>query len=84
MYEDYDKVLTEWRDKGIIEMVPESKKDEESSHYLPHRPVIKEKSLTTRIRPVFDASAKDRHGKSLNLCLSKGVNMLDKIKNEWI
>jgi len=43
-----------------------AKWDEE--HYLPHRPVVKE-SGTTKVRPVFDASARERGQPSLNQCL---------------
>ncbi|XP_059052926.1 uncharacterized protein LOC131847378 [Achroia grisella] len=79
IYESYDKVFDEWLNLGIIEKVTNPDEHKGSSHYLPHRPVIKEESLTTKIRPVFDASAKDKYGKSLNICLDTGINMLDKI-----
>jgi hypothetical protein len=31
----------------------------EEGHYLPHRPVVKEASITTNIWPVFDTSARE-------------------------
>lgn len=40
--------------------------------FLPHHPVIKESSITTRGRIVFDASSKDDKGFSLNDALYKG------------
>ena len=54
--EDYSRIFDEWLADGIMERVP---REEESScgHYVPHRPVFKENSMT--IRPVFDASAKE-------------------------
>ena len=47
----------------------------DEGHYLPHRPVVKE-SGTTRMRPVFDVSARERGKPSLNQCLEKGVNLI--------
>ena len=35
-------------------------------YYIPHMPVIREDKLSTKIRPVFDASAKNNQGLSLN------------------
>ncbi|XP_011700215.1 PREDICTED: uncharacterized protein LOC105457307, partial [Wasmannia auropunctata] len=49
-------------------------------YYLPHRHVIKESS-TTRIRPVFDASAAGNDGFSLNQCLETGPNLIELIPN---
>jgi len=48
----------------------------DEGHYLPHRPVAKE-SGTTRLRPVFDAAARERGQHSLNQCLEKGVNLIE-------
>ena len=42
---------------AIIEETPAQKWDE--GHYLLHRPVVKE-SGTARVRPMFDASARER------------------------
>ncbi|XP_021959688.1 uncharacterized protein LOC110855589 [Folsomia candida] len=53
--------------------------DEVFSHYLPHRAVIKPESITTPIRPVFDASCKTRRTPSLNESLEKGPNLLEQI-----
>ncbi|XP_035227506.1 uncharacterized protein LOC118199704 [Stegodyphus dumicola] len=58
LYDAYGEVFSEWEQEGIIEEVPKSEIDV-TCHYLPHRHVVKENS-TTRIRPVFDASAKQK------------------------
>ena len=45
--------------------------------YLPHREVVKEDSNTTKLRIVFDASAKSgRDEVSLNDCLMQGPNLV--------
>jgi hypothetical protein len=59
---------------GIIEEVPMSQR--EAGHYLPHRPAVKENS-TTKLRPVFDASARERGRSSLNQSLQKGTNLIE-------
>ncbi|GFS58725.1 integrase catalytic domain-containing protein [Trichonephila clavipes] len=57
--EKYHEVFREWLAEGVIEEIP-GKELPVRTHYLPHRPVIKETSATSsmKIRPVFDASAK--------------------------
>ncbi|XP_051160117.1 uncharacterized protein LOC127280858 [Leptopilina boulardi] len=72
---DYGEVLKSWLVEGIIEEVEEGNLDQEC-HYLPHRPVFKENS-TTKIRPVFDASAHKKGYPSLNQCLETGPNMIE-------
>jgi len=71
---EYEEVLEDWLRTGIIEEVPMSQRDE--GHYLPHRPVVKENS-TTKLRPVFDASAREQGRPSLNQCLEKGTNLIE-------
>lgn len=81
---DYDKVLSDLENESIIHEVPRREEDSAGLtgdsnipiFYLPHRPVLKESSLTTKIRPVFDASAKGPNGVSLNDCIEAGPNLL--------
>ncbi|GBN42229.1 hypothetical protein AVEN_147914-1 [Araneus ventricosus] len=51
LYDKYENVFQEWLDEGIIEEVPPNEVAL-YGNYLPHRPVIKESSSTTPIRPV--------------------------------
>lgn len=77
-FKEYDSVLREWEKENIIEEIPITESYLQEGHYLPHRPVYKENS-TTKVRPVFDASAKEYNQPALNDCLSKGVNLIELI-----
>ncbi|XP_071643041.1 uncharacterized protein [Temnothorax longispinosus] len=76
MVEQYDRIFQDWILEGIVEVVPDEERNNRG-HYLPHRPVVKPESLTTPIRPVFDASCKDGRAPSLNECLAKGPNLTE-------
>uniref|UniRef100_A0ABD2W647 Integrase catalytic domain-containing protein n=1 Tax=Trichogramma kaykai TaxID=54128 RepID=A0ABD2W647_9HYME len=77
LFQDYHRVLMDWLHTGIIETVSDTEASR-SAYYLPHRHVVKMHS-TTRIRPVFDASAKSDNGPSLNQCLETGPNLIELI-----
>ena len=72
--ESYSKVFSDWESEGIIKAVSEESNE---GHFLPHRPVFKLESLTTPVRPVFDASCRVGRSPSLNQCLEKGPNMME-------
>ncbi|UYV74863.1 hypothetical protein LAZ67_12001455 [Cordylochernes scorpioides] len=74
---EYEDILERWLRNKTIEMVTDNER--EGVHYLPFRPVFKENSLTTKIRPVFDASARKKAKLSLNDCLERGPNMIETI-----
>ena len=77
-FKRYDDVFQDWLKEGMIEIVPEQELGVDG-HYFPHRPVIKESSSTTKVRPVFDASAHEKNKPSLNACLAKGTNLIELI-----
>ena len=71
LLEKYDNIIQEQLAEGIIERVVENPKNRE--FYIPHKAVIKETAETTKVRIVFDASAKeDEQSPSLNDCLETG------------
>ena len=72
----YHKVIADMLAEGIIEEVEETKPPVGPEFYLPHHPVVKEQSVSTKVRPVFDASAKAPNGVSLNDCMETGPNLL--------
>ena len=73
---DYYQILYDYIDQGIASRIPE---DEISTpnpvFYMPHRPHLKLNATSSKIRPVFDCSAKSHNGKSLNDMLSTGPSM---------
>ncbi|KAK4324412.1 hypothetical protein Pmani_004972 [Petrolisthes manimaculis] len=74
--EEYDKVLKGYEDDNIIVEVPLSeRKSPYPTFYLPHRPVIRD-SISSKVRPVFDASAAGPNGVSLNDCLESGPSLI--------
>ncbi|GBO44059.1 hypothetical protein AVEN_257492-1 [Araneus ventricosus] len=75
---DYDDVYQDWQKEGIIEEVDPMQEIKQGQHFLPHHPVFKENS-TTKVRPVFDGSAKERNTPSINDCLEKGPNLVELI-----
>ena len=62
---------------GIIEPVQETG---ELSHFLPHHAVLRQDKETTKVRVVFDGSAKSSMDDlSLNDCLERGPNLVPRI-----
>lgn len=76
LFVQYDQVFDEWQNENIIE--PVIQETSSVCHYLPHRSVVK-KEGTTKIRPVYDASASEAGFPSLNQCLEKGPNLIELI-----
>ena len=72
----YDDIIQKQLKSGIIEVVPQ---DTESTkrHYLPHHSVSSPGSATTKLRIVYDGSAKNNEANSsLNDCLYRGPVLL--------
>ncbi|XP_075223912.1 uncharacterized protein LOC142325765 [Lycorma delicatula] len=67
----YDEFLNEYLENDEMGPVTEDR-EPETTYYLPHHPIIKESSSTTRLRVVFDASAKTSNNNSLNDVLMTG------------
>ena len=73
-FDEFDSVMNEYFEKGHAELVPldDLEKSSQDVFYLPMHAVKKESSTTTKIRVVFDASAKSSTGVSLNDILLVG------------
>ena len=74
---DYDHVIKDPIKSGIIEAVPENGNNQTPTHVLPHHGIIRSDRETTKLRVVFDGSAKpDKSTASINECLEKGPNFV--------
>ena len=68
----YDDVIKQQIKDGIVEPVPDTP-DGKHVHYLSHHAVIRREAETTKLRIVYDCSAKERkYDKSMNDCLHIG------------
>ena len=75
---EYDAIIREQQQDGIVEAAPENATGME--FYIPHKAVVKETAQTTKLRIVYDASAKaSPESPSLNECLYPGPPLQNKL-----
>ncbi|XP_058448900.1 uncharacterized protein LOC131428858 [Malaya genurostris] len=74
---EYHKFMAEYLSLGHMQCVQDDDGHHSEGYYLPHHPVVKEASTTTKLRVVFDASAKTSTGASLNEALLVGPVLQD-------
>lgn len=75
LHRRYHDFMTEYQSLGHMSELTESQigdQIEQMIFYMPHHGVLKEDSITTKLRVVFDASAKSGNGVSLNNVLLAG------------
>ncbi len=74
LFEQYDQIMRDQQENGIIE---EAEKEPVGKvFYLPHKPVVRKMAETTKVRIVYDASAKaTTNAPSLNDCLETGPSL---------
>lgn len=76
LVKQYGDIIEDQLKKGIIEKVKYTS-NQSGKHYIPHHAVVNPTKTTTKVRIVYDASAKTkRENKSLNECLYKGPILL--------
>ena len=80
LLKEYSNIIDEYIQEGILEEVPTIHKTN-AVHYLPHRAVVPEERETTKVRIVFDASAKYQNQFSLNDILDPGPCLLPYISD---
>ena len=69
-----DEIVKNQIKSRIVERAPKSHIVGEP-HYLLHKPVVRDENATTKLRIVFDASAKANESRSLNDCLYPGLSL---------
>ncbi|UYV64515.1 hypothetical protein LAZ67_3001068 [Cordylochernes scorpioides] len=74
VYQTYNDFMQEYLVLGHMNEVKGNGNDHKA-FYLPHHPIIKEKSSTTKLRVVFNASSKTTTGYSLNNILHTGPKL---------
>ena len=73
--EEYDKIVRNQLEEGIVEVAPETLTGDRT-FYMPHKPVVRESASTTKVRMVFDASAKPHPlANSVNECMYTGPSL---------
>ncbi|XP_008179879.1 uncharacterized protein LOC103308385 [Acyrthosiphon pisum] len=63
---EYNEAMRDYLRTRHMSKVNPTLADSQTSYYIPHQAVIRPESSTTKMRIVFDASAKTSSGKSLN------------------
>ena len=89
LLQEYDKIIQEQLQLRIVELVSDGSVDSVSDkgviHYLPHRGVVRRDSQTTKLRVVYDGSARVMGEEySLNNCLQKGPNYIPKLSRRAV
>ena len=71
----YSKFMSEYESLEHMQIVPESQPEPQPVYYLPHHGVMREHSLTTKLRVVFNGSSRTTSGVSLNDLLHTGAKL---------
>lgn len=71
LLKEYNQIICDQLEKGMIEKVPQPDTVSDRIHYLPHHGVVRRDKATSKLRVVYDASARST-GPSLNDCLYTG------------
>eukprot|EP00795_Rhopilema_esculentum_P012146 gene12146-2754_t len=75
---EYDNIFKEQLNNEIIEQVPVEEENQGNPHFMSHHGVIRRDRETTKLRVVFDGSAKShKEALSLNECLKLDKKKID-------
>ena len=79
MYQLYTEFMHGYEELGHMTYISAALHDYPSLHHLPHHAVMREASITTKLRVVFDGSCKTASGISLNDILHQGPTLQPKL-----
>ena len=80
LLEKYDEVIKDQLNRGIVERAGEIPQGRE--FYIPHKPVVRESAESTKLRIVYDASARaNDNSPFLNDCLNPGPPLQNQLWN---
>ena len=74
LLQEHDNIMHDQKKSGVVEPANYVLVPVRNVHYLPHRDVVREDENTTKVRVVYDVSAKGL-GTSLNDCLHTGPSL---------
>ena len=78
LFKEYSEISSEYERLGLMERVLEEELDDSAQVvYVPHHPVLRESSATTKLRVVFNASSFTSNNTSLNTHLHVGPRILN-------
>ena len=78
--QEYNKTISQYLEKGYVSRISTDKNCNLVKWYLPHFPVVREGRSTTKVRIVFDASAK-YNGTALNDVIYQGPKLQNDLFN---
>ncbi|KAL0849544.1 hypothetical protein ABMA28_013810 [Loxostege sticticalis] len=79
LYDQYRAFIQEFLDLGHAHYIDKFSPADQDAYYMPHFAVLRPDSVTTKLRTVFNASAKTSSGLSLNDVLFEGPNIYNDI-----
>ncbi|XP_049886562.1 uncharacterized protein LOC126381063 [Pectinophora gossypiella] len=79
LYTQYKSFINEFIELGHAHHIHSFSPTDSHAYYVPHLPVLKPDSASTKMRTVFNASAKSSSGLSLNDVLYEGPNIYNDI-----
>lgn len=78
--QQYQEFMKDYLECGHMELIPAVEKDSPLNYYIPHHCVLRPSSSTTKLRVVFNASARSSVGLSLNDSMYTGPKLQPNIQ----